>query len=1285
MNQHSHTSYLGKTTTLTGTSAIDIVESAICEGVTEIPTGIVRNIFGRPLILQQHTQGAAFAMGLSASGMRANTVMQGRNILREEESISESVHRHLAYVIQHYTENSNPGGHSQNTDHRHFHAVTGSGCIQFFAPNVQEAVDLTILGHKLAELSLCPVMVAMDNAKSSVEQVTLPDQNILKEFLGQGDDFIESPTPAQKMIFGKSRRRIPNWFHFDFPTIQGMDKTGQAQAFELAAQQAYFGSHAAPIADQLFNEFAKLTGRDYSPIASYKTDDADYVIIIQGSAYQRIASVVDHLRSKKIKAGAMHLRMVRPFPVKVVCEMLTGKKGVAILERVIQPLDSEPPIYRDIVSALDKASQNSGKKKNPVFPDFPAMSDREKPVLYSGQYGTGEASLNYADMIRVFENMIGGGQRRFFVDIDFTRTSSQYPKQQILLQNINRDYPEALSLSLTPDLTKTKDSSVSNTKKTEPSELPLSLRQYEDHGPPYSRVSQFYDRTGVFYETDATQEIVADPFQSIPVVPSSTATFIRNEITREIVPEFIPSKCTGCGQCSVYCPESAIPPIVISAESFIKSAVDQVQVSGTAMSSWAPPVIKNFAKMINQALSSPKENRTTFGGILPDILIKLAGQMKMEGERLHTLKEQFNAMTPLLNFFPVAVTKTFFSDCERQQKGSGYLFSVAINPQSCTGCGICADVCPEEALVLRAQDSERSAQLQKHFRLWEQLPDTPADVIQKMVQDKAYDPFAAILLSRNYYMSMAGGFNYGKSSSEKTMTHLVTAVTESLTQSRMNTVIKEIEQRIQSLSEKIQNKLREALPTSNFDAVITSFKGTENARVSLDVILKKLSESQRFGIVETAWMERIVTLINDLKTLGWALSKGPTGVGRARFGAVLSGTGSMAWAKQFPYNAFTSPVVIYDQPDSMNFIHGLCHGHIRQMMDNVKLLRRADQEMQNEYDPIVHDERIAALAWGELTENEKVFVPPVFVIADYKMIADINASSLVALLSSDFPIKILMFDSACGTAEYWRGRMAITTTVLSARNTFFLQSSMAKKEHLFNGLMDGMRHMTPSFFHILTPGFDYSEKSFQLALQSRAFPLLRFVPSAKKSTFAQALNMSANPDPYEDNISLQYEQEESAGSQPAKYVLTFADWAFHQPELKDQFTLMDDQNRRGMPVSEYVVLEPEARADKIPFIVSVNEQNNIEKHQVSQKIVRAVEAADISWSTLREMAGMLTPYPQKLKDRMDEEWSVKHTAALEQLKADYEEKLQQLENVQLEKIKQKLSDKLMALSGYGNK
>ena len=116
--------------------------------------------------------------------------------------------------------------------------------------------------------------------------------------------------------------------------------------------------------------------------------------------------------------------------------------------------------------------------------------------------------------------------------------------EKLFKENMGLELSDAQKAALTQGLTEIdeiKDPSIFLTEEPEPAELPLALRKYEDHGPPYSRISQFYDRTGVFYETGAAEEMVADPFQSIPVVPAATANFIRSGISREMVPEFIPS------------------------------------------------------------------------------------------------------------------------------------------------------------------------------------------------------------------------------------------------------------------------------------------------------------------------------------------------------------------------------------------------------------------------------------------------------------------------------------------------------------------------------------------------------------------------------------------------------------------------------------------------------------------------------------------------------------------------------------------------------------------------
>lgn len=1434
---------LGKSIVSNGSQAIQVIESAVGEGVARSAFANLLNIFGRPHIVNdERNYGAAFAMGLAMSGLRASGQMDSKNTGRELTFLMEAVRRHVPFVI-----------HADISDPEILMAIAGTGCILLRSSSVQETVDLTVIAHKTAEQALLPVVVAYD--PTITENVTLPDPKTLIGFLGDADDFIECPNTAQKMIFGKTRRRIPNWFHFDYPTINGVSKDSGALALEKAAHELYFDESASSIVKQVFEEFGKMTGRNYSGIMSYKANDAEYVLIVQGNAFHRAATAVEYLRSKKVKTGCLHINAVRPFPEYEICEHLRGKKAVTILDSL--STESVSALYSDVLSALDKAVQNSANKKSPVFPELPSLTERERPLLYAGRYGM----LNFADLASVFQNMFEGGNRRFFVGAKLTQRSSTYPKQQILLQNLHRDFPALESrmlkgggvsdkfsdktfsirlayseknsasieaaagwlafrlkarvkvaeeqLSLTREswpypLEKENDfdglitdtaslnhpgcldrlkkeasvviisgneveiisleeavrtriserklrlhpiaGSITDTewlqgvllsltapffneslaeteaanfekyctnelgcnlsenakenftkgltgiKKLEPAalsvrqalnqELPLALRRYEDHGPPYSRVSQFYDRMGIFYEQGNIGELVADPFQSLPVMPAATANFINAGTTRAFTPVLSPEKCTGCGQCSVYCPESAMPVIVTSAETLIKTAVEKAQAAGTAMNQLTPPVIKNLSKLANQAIASGTKSMYSIGDVLPASTEKLAAQMKIEGEKLAALINEIKIVENFVKALPVSATQQFFGRAESQLKGSGLLYSAVNNPQSCTGCGMCVNVCKDDALKLVPQSAELFEQHQTAFRVWEQVPDTAGDIIQTLIKDDTYDPIAAVMLSRNYYMSMAGGAASKDSASQKIMMHAIASVTESMMQSEVNQRLKDIDQHIQSLSDKIQNKLKDALPIGNLDLLLNSFSG-EKARVTADTVITKLSETQRFGVIETAWIERVVMLIKDLKQLSFVLSKGPSGTGRARFGAVISSGENFGWAKNMPANLFTSPAVIFDDPSSAEFILGLTRGHVRQMIDNVKILRRAELESPNQYQPQIHDAQIAGLEWKDLNENERRLVPPVLALVDPKRITEMHLPALIQLLTSELPIKIFVFDPVRGSTDYWREQMALTTVVLSLKKCYFLQTSLADPNHLFKGLTEGLRHAQPAFFRVLTPEIPtdtamHYPSVLQLALRSRAFPAIRFIPHSKKPLYSESLDLSANPESYDD-----FSKPVSYSS--GNYVVTFADWAFEQKTYRDAFVVLSDDDRNSIAMADYLSLPENERAGKRCYVLRIGENDQPVKYKVPADIVRATEAAHLSWRTLREIAGMLTPYPQKLKERLDEEWTSKHESELAQLKKDFEEKLRQQENMQMESVKNKLRDKLMALSGYGSK
>ena len=75
---------------------------------------------------------------------------------------------------------------------------------------------------------------------------------------------IDSPTPAQRLVFGETRRRIPEMFDLDYPAMLGVVQNQDSYAQGVAAQRPFYFDHIAALADRAFAEFAALTGRRYA-------------------------------------------------------------------------------------------------------------------------------------------------------------------------------------------------------------------------------------------------------------------------------------------------------------------------------------------------------------------------------------------------------------------------------------------------------------------------------------------------------------------------------------------------------------------------------------------------------------------------------------------------------------------------------------------------------------------------------------------------------------------------------------------------------------------------------------------------------------------------------------------------------------------------------------------------------------------------------------------------------------------------------------------------------------
>ncbi len=417
-----------------------------------------RNVNGRRLLFfepEGEHAAAAVTAGMSMSGLRATNFSSGQGIAYMHESLYAAVGKRLTYVLNVAARAMTKHALNVHAGHDDYHAVDDTGFFQLFAKDVQECADLNLIAHRVAELSLNPGIIAQDGFLTShvIESLYLPERDLVKAYLGDPADMIESPTAAQRLVFGEQRRRIPESFDFDYPAMLGVVQNQDSYAQGVAAQRPFYFDHIADITDHAFDEYANLTGRRYARASGYRTEDAIWLIVGQGSVVSNAEAVADHLRATRgLKIGVVNLTMFRPFPADTLAWLLAGKRGVLVMERTDQPLAVDPPLLREFRAAMSKAVENGRISAGESVPHagIPAIAADQVPDFFSACFGLGSRDLQPGDIIAAVENMLPGNSRtrQFYLGIDFVREGTRVPKLQIWQEKLVESYPKLRELAV---------------------------------------------------------------------------------------------------------------------------------------------------------------------------------------------------------------------------------------------------------------------------------------------------------------------------------------------------------------------------------------------------------------------------------------------------------------------------------------------------------------------------------------------------------------------------------------------------------------------------------------------------------------------------------------------------------------------------------------------------------------------------------------------------------------------------------------------------------------------
>ncbi len=319
-------------------------------------------------IIQVESEHSAIsaAIGASASGVRAVTATSSQGLAYMHEMLYITSGLRLP-IFMYVSARALSAPLNIHGDHSDVMGSRDAGWIQIFSENAQEAYDNGFIAMRLAEKVKLPAMAIMDGFHTShtVEKVNVYDDKEAKKFIGEYE--------AEKSLLD-----------FDNPVSFGILAL-QNSYFDFKIEQAKAFSEALSEYKIVCSEFASVFGKKYDYFEKYKLEDAEYAIVISGSAAGTAKEAVDKLRDKGKKVGLLKIKLFRPFPFEHIAHALRNLKGVAVMDRAMS-FGSCPPIYSDIVNSF-------------------FIGNIATPVQ-SYVYGLGGREIRQKDIEDVFEDLV---------------------------------------------------------------------------------------------------------------------------------------------------------------------------------------------------------------------------------------------------------------------------------------------------------------------------------------------------------------------------------------------------------------------------------------------------------------------------------------------------------------------------------------------------------------------------------------------------------------------------------------------------------------------------------------------------------------------------------------------------------------------------------------------------------------------------------------------------------------------------------------------------------------
>ena len=309
--------------------------STMAEYIDEWSSNGMTNIFDMPvkvIEMQSEAGAAGFVHGALTNGSLATTFTASQGLLLMIPNMYKIAGEMLPCVINVAARSIATHALSILGDHQDIYAVRPTGFAIMASSSVQSVSDLTIISYLSSIKASIPFINFFDGFRTSHE---INKINILeKEDIIDLIDFKKITEFRNKALSINSK-------------VKGTAMMEDVY-FQMAEVRNKDYDKLPDIVNDYMKKINKKTSKNYAPFEYYGDKNANRVIVAMGSVCETIKEVIDDLKED---IGLLEVHLYRPFSSKYFFDAMPKTvKNIAVLDRTKEPGSIGEPLYLDVVS-----------------------------------------------------------------------------------------------------------------------------------------------------------------------------------------------------------------------------------------------------------------------------------------------------------------------------------------------------------------------------------------------------------------------------------------------------------------------------------------------------------------------------------------------------------------------------------------------------------------------------------------------------------------------------------------------------------------------------------------------------------------------------------------------------------------------------------------------------------------------------------------------------------------------------------------------------------------------